>query len=48
VLKETGNAGPLKELLRNAETTLVETAPHLARPMPSRSAGGAFRNWLGF
>ena len=48
VYKSTGNASAINGLLQNGRWTAVTKAPAGARPLPSTSAWGSFRNWLGF
>jgi filamentous hemagglutinin len=47
IYKKTGDASYIKELIKNGSWTKTESAPNNSRPMPSRSAWGRFRNWLG-
>lgn len=48
ILKTTGNAGPLNQLIQNGRWVEVTKAPVGARPLPSTSWWGAFRNWIGY
>lgn len=48
ILRTTGNSGPLNLLIQNGRWSSVATAPVGARPLPSTSMWGSFRNWLGY
>ena len=48
ILRTTGNSSPLNQLLKYGKWTNVTSAPAGARPLPSTSWWGSFRNWLGF
>jgi len=48
ILKETGNSGPLNNLVRNGNWTDVSQAPANSRPLPARDFWGNLRNRIGF
>jgi len=48
ILRTTGNSGPLNLLIKNGRWNSVTAAPAGARPLPSTSMWGSFRNWLGY
>jgi hypothetical protein len=47
ILRESGDEGPLRELLRWGRWCDQPRGPRESRPMPSRWWWGRFRNWLG-
>jgi len=48
ILRTTGNAEPLKQLIANGRWTSVATPPPGARPMSGLNWLSTFRNWIGF
>lgn len=44
---ETGDPGPVRELIRRGAWDFREHGPRFSRPLPFRDWWGAFRNWLG-
>lgn len=48
VFRESGNSGPIKQLIQNGRWTQVTKAPVGARPLPSTTWWGSFRNWIGY
>jgi len=44
---ETGDAGPVRELIRWGVWDYREHGPRFNRPLPFRNWWGTFRNWLG-
>jgi len=48
ILRTTGDAGPLNQLIANGRWTEVMNAPVGARPLPGLDWYSTFRNWLGF
>ncbi|MEO0686178.1 MAG: Rhs family protein, partial [Cyanobacteria bacterium J06649_11] len=47
ILKETGNARPILQLLENGAWSTAKYSQR-TRPLPARSGWTSFRNWLGF
>jgi filamentous hemagglutinin len=48
LLRETGDATAVRELLRCGDWRQYERPPVDRRPLPARDWWGAFRHWIGF
>ena len=47
IYRETGDDGPVRELIRRGRWDLRERGPAFSRPLPLRGWWNCLRNWLG-